>query len=54
MGREFQVAYTLPKIMFSYMQSIASAEGMNIQKLSRAVIMDFINSYIQDMKSGSK
>ena len=52
MGREFQIAYTLPKIMHDYMQTIASAENMTVQKLSRRVVMIFINDYIKEMQNG--
>ncbi len=49
-GREFFVNYTLPKILYDYLITISQAEGLTMQKMSRRVIIDFINDYIKNIK----
>jgi len=51
MGREFQISYTLPKILFDYMLTISQAEQTTIQRLSRKIIIRYINDYIKELRS---
>ncbi len=53
-GRENQINYTLPYVVFNYLQTISQAEGMTMQKMSRRVIIDFVNDYIKNMQRGRK